>query len=357
MTDNPFLGFSRPYAPLRASVNSFVRTGGQIGGSHPVSSVPDKVLRHWLHPSISPDKRKRVGLYLANSRYWNNERRSFAAKVMKDAVRALEQGSRRRPFALIVDTYEPHEPWTPPPPYVDMYGKWSGREPAMPRYGKVDNWLRAGPARAGRAPAAGALRGRGDDDRPLAGRADEPRARPRPREPDGDRARVRPRHPARRARLDGQDLDGPPPRPDARPAGDRRPRPPARRPVQPLLRLDPRHRADAALDDGSGGAQAHERRGPVGHVRGQAAAQARLRLRRLRQLVLHPHAPLGAVGAQQAGPLPPVRHAPRPERGARTSRTGTRGSCTGSTGSCAGVPAGACPTTAASTRMDNLPAA
>ncbi len=144
VTDNPFIGFSRPYAPLRASLNSFVRTGGQIGGSHPVSSVPDKVLRHWLHPSISPDKRKRVGLYLANSRYWNNERRSFAAKVMKDAVRALEQGSRRRPFALIVDTYEPHEPWTPPPPYVDMYGKWSGPEPAMPRYGKVDNWLRPG---------------------------------------------------------------------------------------------------------------------------------------------------------------------------------------------------------------------
>jgi arylsulfatase A-like enzyme len=144
VTDNPFLGFSAPYAPLRRSVNRFVRTGGQIGGSHPISSVPDKVLRHWMHPAISPDKRRRVGLYLANSRYWKDERRSFAAKVMKDAVRALEVGAWHRPFALVVDTYEPHEPWTPPPPYADLYGKWRGPEPAMPRYGRVDNWLNPG---------------------------------------------------------------------------------------------------------------------------------------------------------------------------------------------------------------------
>jgi arylsulfatase A-like enzyme len=144
VTDNPFLGFSRPYAPLRRSVNSFVRTGGQIGGSHPISSVPDKVLRHWLHPAIAPEKRQRVGKYLANSRYWHNEHRSFAAKVMTDAVHALEVGAWHRPFALVVDTYEPHEPWTPPPPYADLYGKWRGSEPAMPLYGKVDNWLQPG---------------------------------------------------------------------------------------------------------------------------------------------------------------------------------------------------------------------
>jgi arylsulfatase A-like enzyme len=101
------------------------------------------VLHHWVHPSIA-EKRHRVGTYLANSRYWHDERRSFAAKVMKDAVRSLEVGAWSRPFALIVDTYEPHEPWTPPPKYADMYGKWGGPEPAMPRYGKVDNWLSPG---------------------------------------------------------------------------------------------------------------------------------------------------------------------------------------------------------------------
>jgi arylsulfatase A-like enzyme len=143
VTDNPFIGFSRPYEPLRRSVHSFVRTGGQLGGGRPVSSVPKQVLRHWVHPS-APEKRERVGLYLANSRYWNDERRSFSAKVMTDAVRALDQGARQGPFALIVDTYEPHEPWTPPPRYADMYGKWGGREPAMPRYGRARDWLSGG---------------------------------------------------------------------------------------------------------------------------------------------------------------------------------------------------------------------
>jgi len=42
----------------------------------------------------------------------------------------------------VVDTYEPHEPWTPPPQYADRYGKWRGSEPAMPRYGKVNGWLK-----------------------------------------------------------------------------------------------------------------------------------------------------------------------------------------------------------------------
>jgi arylsulfatase A-like enzyme len=143
VTDNPFLGFAPPYAPLRGSVHRFVKTGGQLGGGRPVSSVPPKILRHWLHPSIRGAKTERVGLYMANSRYWDNEERSFAAKVFKNATAVLEEAARNRPFALMVDTYEPHEPWTPPPKYVRMYGDpdWRGAEPAMPRYSRTSNWL------------------------------------------------------------------------------------------------------------------------------------------------------------------------------------------------------------------------
>jgi arylsulfatase A-like enzyme len=143
VTDNPFLGFARPYAPLRRSVHRFVSTGGQLGGDRPVSSVPRNVLRHWLHPAIRDAKRERVGLYLANSRYWDDERRSFAARVFSAATAVLDEAAGRRPFALIVDAYEPHEPWTPPPRYLRMYGDpdWDGSEPAMPRYSRTDSWL------------------------------------------------------------------------------------------------------------------------------------------------------------------------------------------------------------------------
>jgi arylsulfatase A-like enzyme len=143
VTDNPFLGFAGPYERLRGSFDRFVRVGGQLGGSRPLSSVPPDVMRHWLHPAIRGAKRERVGLYLANSRYWDDERRSFAARVFSGATAVLEEAARRRPFALMVDAYEPHEPWTPPPRYLRMYGDpdWRGPEPAMPHYARTASWL------------------------------------------------------------------------------------------------------------------------------------------------------------------------------------------------------------------------
>jgi arylsulfatase A-like enzyme len=143
VTDNPFLGFARPYASFRASLDRFARTGGQVGGNRAASTVPSDVLRHWLHPAIRGDKRERVGLYLANSRYWDDERRSFAARVFTRATAVLEEAARRRPFALMVDAYEPHEPWTPPSRYLRLYGDpdWRGPEPAMPHYSRTASWL------------------------------------------------------------------------------------------------------------------------------------------------------------------------------------------------------------------------
>jgi arylsulfatase A-like enzyme len=147
VTDNPFLGFSSPYEPVRQSVHRFVRTGGQVGGKQPVSSVPEHVLRHWLHPAIRNAKtRRRVGLYLANSRSWESADNSFAGRVFSDAVRVLDDAARQRPFALVVDTYEPHEPWTPPERWLRLYDdkQWHGPEPATLRYGRAAAWLDPG---------------------------------------------------------------------------------------------------------------------------------------------------------------------------------------------------------------------
>jgi arylsulfatase A-like enzyme len=150
VTDNPFLGFSLPYAPVRNSVHRFVRTGGQIGGNRPVSSVPKQVLMHWLHPSIYPRERERVGLYLANSRVWESPDNSYAARVFRNAIAELDRAAAQRaPFFMAVDTYEPHEPWTPPARYLKPYGDhWRGREPSMPLYTRASKWLGPGERRA-----------------------------------------------------------------------------------------------------------------------------------------------------------------------------------------------------------------
>jgi len=143
VTDNPFLGYAPPYERFRHSVHRFARIGGQIGGHNPVSSVPDHILRHWVHPSYdSPKVRARVGKYLANSHPWEGPDHTFAGRVFRKAINELDRAAAHRaPFAMVVDTYEPHEPWTPPPPFQNMYGHWHGPEPAQPRYAKVSEWL------------------------------------------------------------------------------------------------------------------------------------------------------------------------------------------------------------------------
>jgi len=147
VTDNPFLGFAQPYEPVRHSVHRFVRTGGQIGGNKPVSSVPKQVLNHWLYHRIAARERERIGLYLANCRVWESADNSYAARVFKNAIGELDRSAAQRaPFFMVVDTYEPHEPWTPPQRYLDMYGgpPWRGPEPSMPLYMRTSGWLSPG---------------------------------------------------------------------------------------------------------------------------------------------------------------------------------------------------------------------
>jgi arylsulfatase A-like enzyme len=142
VTDNTSLGFSPPWGPFRRSFDRFVRRGGQIGGRS--DGVSERELRHWLPAEMEDaDTRDRVRRYLANGRYAHDESRSFAARVFRDASRVLAEAARRQPFALVVDTFEPHEPWTPPRRYVDMYGDpdYHGPEPARPYYAPVGRYL------------------------------------------------------------------------------------------------------------------------------------------------------------------------------------------------------------------------
>ena len=142
VTDNPFLGFAAPYEPFRRSYDLFVKHGGQLGGGN--RPVPRADLAHWLHPAVvEAGMEERIRRYVSNADYWRDERRSFAARVFSSGIEALDVAARKRPFALVVDTYEPHEPWTPPRHYSDPLSPrpYRGPEPAMPRYGRVDEWV------------------------------------------------------------------------------------------------------------------------------------------------------------------------------------------------------------------------
>jgi arylsulfatase A-like enzyme len=146
VTDNPFLGFAPGYAPFRSSFNEFVRIGGQLGEIRRPRAVSRRELNDWLVPELrNPHIERRLREFLAASgAYWEDESRSWAARVASAAAATMAKAARHRPFALVVDTFEPHEPWTPPRSYIDMYGDpaWTGPEACMGLYAPVSEYLK-----------------------------------------------------------------------------------------------------------------------------------------------------------------------------------------------------------------------
>jgi arylsulfatase A-like enzyme len=142
VTDNPFLAFSKPYERFRNSFDHLAVRGGQVGGLS--GGVPERAIRHWLPRTLdNPKTRRRIQKYLANGLYSPNEKGSWAERVFRDGLKAIDLAGRNKPFALVLDTFEPHEPWTPPRKYIDMYGDpdYRGPEPGMIRYNPVSNYL------------------------------------------------------------------------------------------------------------------------------------------------------------------------------------------------------------------------
>ena len=79
--------------------------------------------------------------YLANVQgQRKSEEDWFAPKVFLGAMEFLEGVHRREPFFMVVDCYDPHEPWDPPEKYSRLYDPdgYEGKEPLNDNYGKDD---------------------------------------------------------------------------------------------------------------------------------------------------------------------------------------------------------------------------
>ncbi|OPZ20273.1 MAG: Arylsulfatase [candidate division BRC1 bacterium ADurb.BinA364] len=80
--------------------------------------------------------------------YRHYEADSYCAQTMATAARWLERNYDLGPFALYIDTFDPHEPWDSPRWYEDMY--WTGEDCEAyryPIYGKADLYSEAELAR------------------------------------------------------------------------------------------------------------------------------------------------------------------------------------------------------------------
>jgi arylsulfatase A-like enzyme len=82
--------------------------------------------------------------YFANTMGREREEDWFAPQVFMKGMEFLEAAREDEPFFLVVDNYDPHEPWDPPEKYVSLYdvpyGDYDGPEPMTSSSGPSD-WL------------------------------------------------------------------------------------------------------------------------------------------------------------------------------------------------------------------------
>jgi len=138
VSDNPFIAFMKAFEPFRDTFDQWTTIVGQSGFYEDPDSIPMSTVRQWL-PPILRDERYMPGMrkYLANSGGGKDEEETVCARLYKDAAELLDQAKRRQPFALTVDSFDPHEPWSPPRKYLDMYGDpgYEGPEIGVTKYG------------------------------------------------------------------------------------------------------------------------------------------------------------------------------------------------------------------------------
>jgi arylsulfatase A-like enzyme len=143
VSDNPHLAFTKAYEPFRKSFSHWQSVVGQSGFVRPPETIPLSTVYDWL-PEFLRDERYVPGMrkYLANSGGGVDEEETCAARIFKEAANTLEEARLRQPFCLTVDCFDPHEPWSPPPKYVDMYRHpdYHGPNIGVTKYGFASNW-------------------------------------------------------------------------------------------------------------------------------------------------------------------------------------------------------------------------
>ena len=135
VTDNPHL-LEPVHKRFRSKFDRIELIEGQVPGRHRGSQrVSRRELDHHLPKSLRGTRAEpRMKAYLAWNRPGRDEKDYSAAKVFRNGIDWIEWARTRQPFALVVDSFDAHEPWDVPKRISDMYGSpdASGVEPIQP---------------------------------------------------------------------------------------------------------------------------------------------------------------------------------------------------------------------------------
>jgi arylsulfatase A-like enzyme len=107
----------------------------------PTMRVSQEQVEKMVLPGNSESMVDKVRQYLANTANRQTEKDWFAPQVFTVASEFLETAEGGGPFFLMVDCFDPHEPWDPPEEYVSLYDDgYDGPEPAVPEYSDA-GWI------------------------------------------------------------------------------------------------------------------------------------------------------------------------------------------------------------------------
>jgi arylsulfatase A-like enzyme len=121
-------------------VFDFIRGQERDRYRSPLRVSEELVDRHTV-PGNNSSMRDKARQYLANTVDRRGEEDWFAPRVFRRAGEYLELAREGQPFFLLVDVFDPHEPWDPPQEYVDLYDDaYDGPEPIVPNY-EDDSWI------------------------------------------------------------------------------------------------------------------------------------------------------------------------------------------------------------------------
>ncbi|HEY4279707.1 MAG TPA: sulfatase [Conexibacter sp.] len=124
VTDNPFL-VGPQYARVRAQADHFIGFVGQTAQYSPDHKppVPVEQVQKFLPPSLrgGSGAEGALALYLAYAPRDMPEDDYFTARVFRSAIDLIDTLRENQPFVLVVDGFDPHEPWDPPAAWANRF--------------------------------------------------------------------------------------------------------------------------------------------------------------------------------------------------------------------------------------------
>ena len=133
----------RPFYDMHRGFHAFDFIRGQERDFfRPQSPASEKKMENTLVGGPSAEHSAEImRQYWANTMGRQSEEDWFAPQVFTKAAEYLKLAKEAQPFFMLVDNYDPHEPWDPPQKYIDLYSDgFDGPEPVTSSSGPSD-WL------------------------------------------------------------------------------------------------------------------------------------------------------------------------------------------------------------------------